>query len=148
VRIDSSPVYLDASGLAKLYVREPDSDDLERALVGRRDIFVSELAITEVVSALARRVRERDVSSRDANRVHRQILADRDRGEFQHVDLSPDIHRAAERLLLQLGAAIPLRAADALHLAVAAGIPARAFVTYDRRLHDAAARMTIFDVYD
>ncbi len=147
MQIDSSPVYLDASGLAKLYVEEPGSDEIERALVGRRDVVVSDLAVTEVVSALARRLRERDLSSKDAKRVHRQILADVARGEFRQVGLSPDVHRAAERLLVQLGGDVPLRTLDALHLALAVGASARAFVTYDRRLRDAATRMSIFDVH-
>ena len=147
MRIASSPVYLDASALAKLYVQEPESDTLEQALIGRRDVVVSELAITEVMSALARRVRLRDLSSRDAGRVHRHILADLTGGEFQRIDLSPDLHRAAERLLLQVGATAPLRASDALHLALASSIPARTFITYDRHLRDAAARMATFEVH-
>ena len=147
VRIASSPVYLDASALAKLYVEEPESDALERALIGRRDVVVSELAITEVTSALARRVRERDLSSRDAGRVHRHILADLSGGEFQRIDLSPDLHRAAERLLLQVGGTAPLRASDALHIALATSIPARAFITYDRRLREAATGMATFEVF-
>lgn len=147
MRIVSSPVYLDASALAKLYVGEADSAELERALIGRSDLLVSELAITEVVSALARRVRQRDLSSRDAGRVHRRILADRERGEFRHLDLSPDLHRAAERLLMQIGGTVPLRASDALHLALAGSAPAGAFVTYDRQLREAALRMATLEVH-
>jgi predicted nucleic acid-binding protein len=140
-------VYLDASALAKLYIEEAESTELERAMVGRRDLLVSELAITEVVSALARRVRERDMSSRDAGRVHRHILTDLERGEFQHIDLSPDLHRLAERLLMQVVSTLPLRASDALHLALASSAPARSFVTYDRRLREAAISMASFDVH-
>ena len=147
MQIASSPVYLDASALAKLYIEEAGSPELERAMVGRRDVLVSELAITEVVSALARRVRERDMSLRDAGRVHRRILADLERGEFQHIDLSPDLHRVAERLLVQLASTLALRASDALHLALAGSAPARAFVTYDRRLRAAAISMATFDVH-
>jgi predicted nucleic acid-binding protein len=108
---------------------------------------VSELAITEVVSALARRVRQRNLSSRDAGRVYRQILADREHGGFRHIDLSPDLHRVAERLLMQLGGTVPLRASDALHLALAGSAPAQVFVTYDRQLREAALRMASFEVH-
>lgn len=146
MRIASSPVYLDASALAKLYVEEPESDALERALIGRRDVLVSELSVTEVTSALARRVRERDLSPRDAGRVHRRMLADLSGGEFHRMDLSPDLHRAAERLLLQMGGTAPLRAADALHIALAGSVPARSFITYDRHLRAAAIKMALFEV--
>jgi predicted nucleic acid-binding protein len=147
VKIASSPVYLDASALAKLYIEELESAELELALVGRSDLLVSALSITEVVSALARRVRERDLPARDAGRVHRRILADLSRGEFQQVDLSPNLHRVAERMLLQIGTISPLRASDALHLALAGSAPAGAFVTYDRHLRDAAIRMASFEVH-
>jgi hypothetical protein len=40
-------VYLDSSALAKLYVPDPESNTLEAFLKGRRDLMVSELAITE-----------------------------------------------------------------------------------------------------
>ena len=46
-------LYLDASALAKLYVTEPGSDVLDDALRGRGDLMVSDLAVTEVVSAFA-----------------------------------------------------------------------------------------------
>jgi len=147
VQIASSPVYLDASALAKLYIEETESLELERALIGRRDLLVSELAITEVISALARRVREGDLSSRDAGRVQRHISTDLERGEFRRIDLSPDLHRVAERLLMRLGSTLPIRAADALHLALAGSAPARAFVTYDRHLREAAITMASFDVH-
>ena len=120
--------------------------DLEDALVGRRDVIVSELALTEVASALARRVRARDLSAQEAGRVRRRMLADVARGEFQRVDLSPDVHRAAERLLLQVGSVLPLRAADALHLALAGSVPAQAFVTFDRHLRIAVRRSGAFDL--
>ncbi len=58
MRIASSPVYLDTSALAKLYVPEGESRLLEEALIGRRDVLVSDLAVTELVSVLMRRVRE------------------------------------------------------------------------------------------
>lgn len=146
MKIDSSPVYLDASALAKLYVDEPGSDDLEHALLGRRDLLVSDLAITEIVSAASRRVRQRDLTQRDAARLHRQILADVTAGEFRRLELTISAHREAERLLLHLGTTTALRSADALHLALATLAPAAAFITYDRQLRDAAARTGGFEL--
>jgi hypothetical protein len=39
VKIASSPVYLDTSALAKLYLPESGSDEMEEALFGRRDVI-------------------------------------------------------------------------------------------------------------
>jgi predicted nucleic acid-binding protein len=47
------PAYLDASALTKLFVREAESDDLRRAEIGQH-VVVSDLAITEVTSAMHR----------------------------------------------------------------------------------------------
>jgi hypothetical protein len=146
VEIVSSPVYLDTSALAKLYVPEPGSDALEAALVGRRDLVVSELAVTELASALARRVRVAELAARDARRVYQRILRDLSAGELRRVELTAATHREAERLLLGLGRRVPLRAADALHLAQAALAAARVLVTFDRRLSVAATELGTFEL--
>ncbi len=41
-----------------------DGAALDAALVGRRDLIVSDLAVTELASAIARRTREGDLSRR------------------------------------------------------------------------------------
>ena len=67
----AEPIYLDASALIKLFVPEPESDALNASLVGAEDVVVSELALTEVASALGRRVREGLVSPATARRLMR-----------------------------------------------------------------------------
>ena len=110
MRIDSSPVYLDTSALAKLYVPETGSDELEAALLGRRDLIVSDLALTELTSAVVRRAREGAMREADVARVFRRALRDLTAGEFLRAELTGNVHREAERLLLGLGARVPLRA--------------------------------------
>ena len=131
-----APLYLDASALSKLYMAEPESDSLNRALRGRRDLHVSDLAITEIVSALARRRREGLLPADVPPRLHATILAHLEAGLFHRVELIAQVHREAERLLLTL----EVRAADSLHLALALAAGARTFVTYDRRQAAAARR--------
>jgi predicted nucleic acid-binding protein len=133
-----APLYLDASALGKLYMAEPESDSLNRALRGRRDLHVSDLAITEIVSALARRRREGLLPADVPPRLHATILAHLESGLFHRVELIAEVHREAERLLLTLE--VPVRAADSLHLALALAAGARTFVTYDRRQAAAARR--------
>lgn len=127
------PVYLDSSGLAKLYLPEPDSATLERVLRGRTDLLVSDLVVTEIVSAVSRRRRAGGITTTAAGPIHRALLAHLQGGLYRAVDLSPGVHREAERLLLALEA-IPLRAADALHVALALAAGAATVVTFDARL--------------
>lgn len=129
----AGPIYLDTSALVKLYLPEPDSASVERALRGRRDLVVSDLAITEVASTVSRRAREGALSRLDAGRLCRQLLAHAEAGVFLRADIVPETHREAERLLLSLAEA-RLRSLDALHLALAIGAGARTLFTFDARL--------------
>ncbi len=132
----AGPLYLDASALVKLIVSEPDSDALNDALAGAPDVIISDLALTELASALGRRIRERALSAAQARAVHRaaETVAERCR----RAEMTPAVHRRAERLLLA-SRTTPLRALDALHLALAIDAQAATLVTYDLRLRVAAA---------
>ena len=136
----AEPVYLDASALVKLFVAEPESDDLNHALVGLTDVIVSDLALTEMASALGRRTREQRLTREEAQRLYR--AASKLHGSSHHVELTPPIHRRAERLMLSL--TFPLRALDALHLATALDAEAATLVTFDPRLRVAAATQGLF----
>jgi len=146
VKIESSPVYLDTSALAKLYVQETDSDELDSALVGRHDLLISELTLTELTSALARRIREGALEAAAGRRIYQQVFRDIRAGEYRLLDLTSATHREAERLLLTMGRHAPIRAADSLHLATAALAEARAVVTYDQQMHAVASALGSFDV--
>ena len=94
-------------------------------------------ALTEVASALARRLREGALPTAAARRVHRKILATVAEGAFRRLDLLSVTHREAERLLLASDR-VALRAADALHLALELGASTGTMLTYDRTLERAA----------
>lgn len=134
----AGPVYVDASAWVKLYVQEAHSDDVNSALLGRRDLFVSDLGATEVASALGRACREGRLDPPVARRLHRRLRHHMNSGVVQRLDLTPTVHVEAERLLLGSSRA-PLRAADALHIAAASLSGMASIVTYDPRLADAAA---------
>lgn len=136
----AEPVYLDASALVKLFVPEEESDALNQALAGLNDVIVSDLALTEVASALGRRTREQRLTREEARRLYRE--ASKLHASSHHAELTPPVHRRAERLMLTL--TIPLRALDALHLATALDAEAATVVTFDPRLRDAATSQGLF----
>ena len=140
-------VYIDASALAKLYVPEAESERLDAFLRGRLGLMISELAITEVLSAVARRKREGELRPELANEIRGALLADADSGSFARLHLDPAVHRDAERLLLATDS-LPLRTLDALHIALAFSGRATHVVTFDRRMREAAvhAGMNVIDV--
>ena len=130
-------IYIDSSALAKLYVPEPESDTLEAFLKGRQDLMISELAITEVLSAVTRRRREGMITAHQALDIRDAVLADADSGSFHRLDMSPVVHREAERLLFHIES-VALRTLDALHVAAALLALATHVVTYDARMRAAA----------
>jgi predicted nucleic acid-binding protein len=132
-----SGIYLDSSALAKLYVPEPESDALDALLRGRRDLLISELAITEVLSAVARKRREGMLTAVQAFEIRDAVLADADSGSFHRLDLNPSVHRQAERLLFNVES-VALRTLDALHVALALQGSATHVVTFDARMRAVA----------
>jgi len=112
---------------------------------GRDDVIVSELAVTETVSAVARRLREGALTGDVVDRVGHALVAHLDAGRYRRVELTRDVHRLAERFLRDL-TGTPLRALDALHLALATSARAASLASFDARLR-AAARATGLVLY-
>jgi predicted nucleic acid-binding protein len=130
-------LYIDSSALAKIYLPEPESEALDKFLRGRQNLMISELAITEVISAAARRRKDGLLKAKQANEIRDAILSDARSGSFQRLDLSPSVHREAERLLLSTES-VPLRTLDALHISLALSGAATRVVTFDVRMAQAA----------
>jgi prevent-host-death family protein len=126
------PLYLDGSALAPLYFPQAESAGLERALRGRRDLTVSDLAASELLSAVARRRRAGELSDAVAARFHAALLADLQAGIYRRAEIAPATHRSAERLLLSM--AVPLRTVDALHLALAMTAGVASMLTFEQEL--------------
>jgi hypothetical protein len=103
-------------------------------------VIISDLALTEMASAIGRRMREQRLARADAQRLYRE--ASKLHATPHHAELTPPIHRRAERLMLSL--TVPLRAPDALHLATALDAKAATVVTFDPRLRDAASSQGLF----
>jgi uncharacterized protein len=141
----AEPIYLDASALVKLFVPERESDTLNQALIGTEDVVVSDLALTEMASALGRRTREGRLTVAESRRLYREV--EKLAASYRRAELTPPIHRHAERLLLS-SKEIPLRALDALHVATALDAQAATLVTYDPRLRAAAASHGLIVVPD
>lgn len=133
---ENAGIYLDSSAFAKLYVPEPESARLDHFLRGRTDVMISELSITEVISAVARRQREGVLDAENAHAIRDTLLSDARSGLFRTLDLSPAVHREAERMLLST-LTVSLRTLDALHIALALSGRARRVVTYDNRMSEA-----------
>lgn len=135
------PLYLDTSAFVKLFVDEPESDALNAELSAAGEIVLSDLAMTELASALARRAREQLLTSAEAKRLYAH--AERVVSACRVVECTPPVQRRAARLLLT-SRQVPLRTLDAMHLALAIESDVSTLVTYDPRLREAAAAQGLF----
>lgn len=128
--------YFDASALVKRYIQEPGSDEVEAML---QDGIAATARYThvEILSAIARRFRDGDISASDHLHVVSSLRRDFD--TLVAVELTEDVIDEAERLLSRHA----LRAGDAVHLASCIVLRSRAevpitFVAFDDRCNDAA----------
>ena len=110
-------VYVDTSALAKLYLPEDRSDDVDSFLRSRAPVLISSLTVTEMRSLLARRRREGGIDINDEVRVFAVFEDDVRKGHLVRAPLRDNLHDAAAGLITSLPD-VALRTLDALHLAV------------------------------
>lgn len=130
-----SLVYVDTSVLAKRYLRDPDSDDVDAWLAEPAHRFlVSDLVVVELESVVARRARELQ-DDLDRNQVRLRIDDDMRCGFFGVHMLDTSVLISARRLIAE---GPPLATLNALHLASAIDGGADVLATDDRQLGRAA----------
>ena len=125
-------VFLDSSALAKRYIQEPGSDRLEEILSSASSLGISVICVSEVVSALCRRRRERMLSAQQYAKAKQALFEDIE--DASVVSLTDQVVARAVELLERW----PLRSSDALHVASAAEWSAELFVSADEKQCTAA----------
>lgn len=133
-------MYVDTSVLAAYYCPEALSGRAQRVLAVQRRLAVSWLVEAELASALAQKVRLRELPAADAGRVVTLFQRHLSQGLFLRLPLAYVHFRQASAWLQTFS--LPLRTLDALHLAVAAEAGME-LLTADRPLAASAARLNI-----
>ena len=111
--------FFDTSALFKRYHREPGTDAVDAAFAVPAIRIASDLALIELASTLARRVRMQQITVQDFQAAKAAIAQDtQDRGVLCIEGLGEADKADAARLLEQYGLTRELRTLDALHLAV------------------------------
>jgi predicted nucleic acid-binding protein len=129
--------YFDTSALIKRYVRERGSTRVV-SLLHRHDTLSSAITPVEIMSALSRKKREREISENDFAATVSRVQSERKRWEL--IEAGETVLTRAEEIVQ---GAVSLRTLDAIHVASwmvfqavsSIQIP---FVTGDGRQRDAA----------
>ena len=124
--------YLDTSALAKWYINEPFSEEVEDYLSALPYALISSLVIVEMRSLLLRRRRSGEIESTLVERIWTTFREDQATGSLVVLEVKDEHLRSAERLLDRVET--PLRTLDALHLALAESSKATECVTADRTM--------------
>ena len=123
---------LDSSSLAKRYMQEPGSTEVEDILMATSELGLCIICMPEIASALNRLRRERALAVTDYHQAKAALATDI--GEATILHLTPSVITRAV-VLLETNV---LRAMDSLHVACAIEWGADLFVSSDRRQFAAA----------
>lgn len=123
--------YLDTSALAKWYLNEPFSDEVEAFLTKHEGAAISRLGVVEFRCLLARRRRAGEIDARLEADIAAAFAADIGAGALAVHAVEDADFGTAERVIGSLRKH-PLRTLDALHLSIAARIGVELVATADR----------------
>ncbi len=127
--------YFDTSALAKRYVREPGTETVLKKCSEATEIVISVICVPELVSALNRLRRQRNITAEQYSSLKKDAIADFRQAMF--VEISPLVLQEAIFCL----ESAPLRAMDAIHIATARRTECDSFVSADRRQCDSAEQL-------
>ena len=133
----SSVIYFDTGALAKWYINEYHSEEVESYLQKHGPVAVSDLTVVEMRCLLARRRREKDISVLLEAEIFATFQEDIRRRFLNCHPFPPDLAAGAVNLMAMLGD-IPVRSLDAMHLVIAKEIGASVLATADKVMADAA----------
>jgi uncharacterized protein len=124
-------IYFDTSALAKWYLNETRSEDVEKYIQEQGPVAISDLTVVEMRCLLARRRREGNIDAK----LEIQVFATFQEDIRQHVlfchPFPKDLAGGAVNLLSVLSD-MPLRTLDTLHLVIAKEIQADILATADK----------------
>jgi hypothetical protein len=132
--------YIDSSVLAAYYCPEPLSGPAQRALHEEAERAISWFVEAELASALARKVRAREMRPSEGHRVLALFQSHLEQGIYMRLALERAHFAKAREWLATF--TVPLHTLDALHVAVAA-VQECPLLTTDIALAKACARIGV-----
>ena len=129
--------FFDSSSIAKRYIKEEGSEQVDQLFLKADSIVVSSICLPEVMSALVRWRREKRLNIVQYNQCKRSMIEDF--STFEVCQLSPEVIRRSIILLENA----ELRTLDALQLACAIETKESVFVSSDKKQLTAAKKFSL-----
>ncbi len=135
-------MYLDTAILVKLFVREPDSEWFNTALLGQH-FETSELALTELLSALLAKERAGHVVAEERTRAWQKFIEMTEQDLIRLLPLNRLVLERAAAIQSACHPRVPLRTLDALHVATCDLHRCGSLATTDARMRAACEQFAI-----
>jgi predicted nucleic acid-binding protein len=127
-------IFFDSSAYAKRFVEEKGSDVVEEICRNATSLALSIICVPEIISALNRRLREKNIESSDYHLAKTRLMEDI--GDITIVNITAGVIIKSIDLLENNA----LKAMDAMHIACALEWNPDLFVSCDSRQAEAAQR--------
>ena len=138
----ATTTYIDTSAVAKWYLDEPRSTDVEAFIIGRAPIAISTLTLVELRCLLARRRRRGEIDATYEMQVFATFEEDIRQGHLIQYPVENHVVAGAPGVITSLPDH-PLRSLDALHLSIALDIGAQVVATADVVMAAAAEALAL-----
>jgi uncharacterized protein len=129
--------FFDSSALAKRYVQESGTQQVNDVFLQTDQVFASMIALPEIISALTRKRIEKDITREQFDEQKKELLLDFQ--DYSVCDLTQEVLTRTIQLIEQHS----LRTLDAIHLASAMEAKVDVFVSSDVKQMKAAAALKL-----
>ena len=134
-------IFVDTSALVKFYYPEPDSDRVETLLLRAERIYITNLTVVEMASALSKKVRMGDLKKEQETVAWNTFLDDLQTGQVEVVILNDRDYFKAADLIRELGGKYGIKTLDSLQLSAAHSLHHAEFLCSDKTLTKTAAKI-------
>ncbi len=138
-----SSIFVDTSSMVKLYYPEPDSDKIENILLQAEQIYIINLTIVEMASALSKKVRTGELRKEQGAVLWNTFLDDIQAKQVEVVTLDDRHYFKAADLIREFGGKYGIKTLDSLQLSAAHSMGNSKFLCSDKPLAKIASKMGI-----
>lgn len=112
-------VFIDTSALVKRYAKEKGSKRVDELFQNKKDVWISQISIIELFSALHRKAREKELLLEDVSIARAACFRDLRRKRIRVVAFDRRIFKDTLKLFLKDQLFLPLRTLDAFQVSFA-----------------------------
>ncbi|MFH1703088.1 MAG: type II toxin-antitoxin system VapC family toxin [Nitrospirota bacterium] len=136
-------LFVDTSALVQYYYPEKESKRIEEQILSSQHIYISGLSITEMASALMKKIRNRELAKAQEMLIWNTFMDDLQTSQIELIFPEDGHYFRAADIIREFGVKYGIKTLDALQLATAHGLSDSRFLCTDKVLSKLAVEMGI-----